>query len=792
MAGHLVVVVHGIGEQVAGETVDAVLAGAIADHQRDRNHIPITVETEVMEVPEYPFPELEPEQGDPDQPESLGDALPGDAETGADAEADRKREVPHFPMHLRHVRSVNDTTAPATTLVDMYWADISPAPKGQLWIALDFVRTLLGIGYLAMENVRSHGSRFSYRCVMGLIWIFYAGIAAINSMLLVGLGLLLLEGQAFTIATGAEGPLFKISNVATNVDRSAGLVIRPEFLVAIAGGITVLGGLLINNLRGSTQLTKQFARGLLIVGLAVLAFVVATSVKPDLLSVFSGREDTDARYINHFVDTIVRVMGLIWCVGLVCCLATYATTFFEARADKRARASVTPDPMSPDIEPETGGPVRIYASICSALILLWMVCVSAFWVFVEWVVSRGGKEDAGPKPSESTPEVDFGVSGLAVDPVPASPMASTLSQLLDTELAEALGGMTVAGAMFLLLVIVGSSVAIRRSQNKHKLDEERHETDRRILLNQRIQLVFAISTFCISATAFLHVLNEWNLIETAWLYNEDGSMRGIDGLASLGFLGLALGVYTFQGTVSGALGVIRDITVYSTTRRLEPWPELERQSAVDHKSNFPIRANIEARFTRVLEIMIWSKKPDRVTIVSHSLGTIVATRCLGKWLQGNDLPDGTLITMGSPVTHIYRRYFPRNFEIAAPLLQKIDWINIFRKDDFVGTYISGLKPPVCNLPVAPGGHSGYFNDDAVWKILRTRARFSLEPRPAAQGGSGPGSSGGEGGVAEDQDAEPPGGEDHGAGGHLGEPGDHADRVGDAQAEEDERGPVGQG
>ena len=195
MPGHLVVVVHGIGEQEAGETVDAVLAGAIADHERVAPDHAISVETEVMQMPSEAFPPPKPKTSENAEKE---------AET-SDKKSDR--EMPHFPMHLRHVRSVKEPEAPATSLVDVYWADISPAPNGQMRTLIDLVRTLLGTGYLAMENARSHGSRFSYRLVLGFVWAFFAGIASINFLLLIGLGLLLFDGVAYELVRDGGRPL---------------------------------------------------------------------------------------------------------------------------------------------------------------------------------------------------------------------------------------------------------------------------------------------------------------------------------------------------------------------------------------------------------------------------------------------------------------------------------------------------------------------------------------------------------------------------------------------------------
>ena len=422
--------------------------------------------------------------------------------------------------------------------------------------------------------------------------------------------------------------------------------------------------------------------------------------------------------------------------------------------------------MPPDAH-ESNGNVRIYASICSALILFWMVFASSFWVFVESAVSSAdrAKEVAIEEGLEG--EDDSEVRAAPEEPPKGPPdsepsEASALSQLLETELAEALGGMTTAVAMLLLLFGMAAFITVQRHKHRQVLHKPDWERTRRLLLNARLQLVFAISTPCIALITAFHIFKEGPWVERflPWLDDFVAVLRGYDGAASLLLLFLAFVIYNRYRAVSAALGIVRDITVYSTTQRLEPWhgytppqkappDETMRQKILrkvkrflrnDYHTgeNFQIRCDIEARFTRVLDVMMRSKQPDRVTIVSHSLGTIVATRCLGRWLTTNSLPEGTvLVTMGSPVTHIYRRYFPDSFELREQL-SSLKWVNIFRTDDFVGTWISGVRG-VQNHHVPAAGHSGYFTDANVWEHLREEAGLGLLPPatgPADGAGAG--------------------------------------------------------
>ena len=80
--------------------------------------------------------------------------------------------------------------------------------------------------------------------------------------------------------------------------------------------------------------------------------------------------------------------------------------------------------------------------------------------------------------------------------------------------------------------------------------------------------------------------------------------------------------------------------------------------------------------------------------------------------------------MGSPFTHVYNHYVPDDFGAPETIVKSEmigDWINIFRIDDFIGTYIgaSDLRGtwPV-NHAVPAAGHTGYWTDRSVVNILK--------------------------------------------------------------------------
>ena len=81
-----------------------------------------------------------------------------------------------------------------------------------------------------------------------------------------------------------------------------------------------------------------------------------------------------------------------------------------------------------------------------------------------------------------------------------------------------------------------------------------------------------------------------------------------------------------------------------------------------------------------------------------------------------------LVTVGSPLTHLYQHYFPAHYPANDPkcaLLQKFvpQWRNVFRTDDFVGTFVTfGSSNPQTqtwpqNTSAKPGGHTEYWQRD---------------------------------------------------------------------------------
>jgi len=123
-----------------------------------------------------------------------------------------------------------------------------------------------------------------------------------------------------------------------------------------------------------------------------------------------------------------------------------------------------------------------------------------------------------------------------------------------------------------------------------------------------------------------------------------------------------------------------------------------------------------------------------LTIVSHSQGSMIAIEVLNDdelaWVN-RKFKQVNFITMGSPFHHIYQEYFqhfypPLDDEQWTNLRSRVSrWLNIFRIDDFVGTDIEFPESlpqtqsgAYSNHEVERKGHMLYWCDRQVLSIIR--------------------------------------------------------------------------
>jgi hypothetical protein len=143
------------------------------------------------------------------------------------------------------------------------------------------------------------------------------------------------------------------------------------------------------------------------------------------------------------------------------------------------------------------------------------------------------------------------------------------------------------------------------------------------------------------------------------------------------------------------------------------------------RRGFPVRREIGGRLFRAIDALLGDRACRQLLVVAHSQGTVILLDALvhemwERHLKGR-VDTLTLITFGSPWTHIYQHYFAADYpEVPGPWLQaladagEVRWFNVFRLDDVIGTQVkmSTVDFPV-NVPIGFGGHVRYWEKEVL-------------------------------------------------------------------------------
>ncbi len=202
----------------------------------------------------------------------------------------------------------------------------------------------------------------------------------------------------------------------------------------------------------------------------------------------------------------------------------------------------------------------------------------------------------------------------------------------------------------------------------------------------------------------------------------------------------------FRSGLREGLHVVTDI-INHFYRRHDLFPRPWGTEAPVNVRDFEIQQRIEHRFHHVLEHLLQDSGATHLSIVAHSQGTIISVDVLS--LSGMDHPTRDrinnrlkslkeihLVTMGSPLGHLYQHYFPSRYQpldsnVWNGLTDRpnLRWVNVYRLDDYIGTFIREAAHPhrqapgfpaketqlPINLPIEPGGHTAYWRQPPVFQ-----------------------------------------------------------------------------
>ena len=160
---------------------------------------------------------------------------------------------------------------------------------------------------------------------------------------------------------------------------------------------------------------------------------------------------------------------------------------------------------------------------------------------------------------------------------------------------------------------------------------------------------------------------------------------------------------------------------------------------VDHftvvHGTYPVRARIAARFRLTIDHLLAGGGKTDLVIIAHSQGTIVALDALNDPQFQEKLAlrasTVTLVTFGSPLEHIYRHYFRKDYpEMISrqfdDFAARVDfrWTNVYRPDDYVGTYIASTpRWGPTNVALPTGGHVRYWEPQVFSRLISAGVLF---------------------------------------------------------------------
>jgi hypothetical protein len=179
----------------------------------------------------------------------------------------------------------------------------------------------------------------------------------------------------------------------------------------------------------------------------------------------------------------------------------------------------------------------------------------------------------------------------------------------------------------------------------------------------------------------------------------------------------ALRVLPYLPFLFGPLAIITDV-VGDVAFFLHP----------DEKNPMSVRRACRDRLRAVLRASPAGSgsAPIGCILVAHSQGSVVA---FDELLADLALAARVqLVTLGSPLESLYGRFLGWNRLGLRGGLGGVHWLNAFRAGDYIGGRIGA---PASNQPLGPGGHTGYWADREVARLLEHCAG-ALPAAPASE------------------------------------------------------------
>ena len=324
MSKKLALVVHGIGEQEAGETLDALVGGLTGDRacviknelrhlrQRNRDH-------------------------DKDTPE---------------------RGIKLYPCHIRRVHRGNDTTV----FAEAFWGDISRGAQGQVRGLIDLFELVMGLGHIVRENaaeIYDKRAAWPRRGANLFVYLLHGPITAFN--------------LAIALATAA---LFAMQALTASAD------LAPSLAVLTAALALVLVYLKLRNPARSYlyQIFRNWMRhtAIMLVAFVVLSHLIAIAIPPEgqaklskiLVSQCPPSRPFAACMDYWYAALLANVIGATWGVALILVVATGVRETIRR------------------FQSESGAVKTLFPQTMALMMIVWMFLVVVLWAAVSQFVIK--------------------------------------------------------------------------------------------------------------------------------------------------------------------------------------------------------------------------------------------------------------------------------------------------------------------------------------------------------------------------------------------------------------------
>jgi hypothetical protein len=606
-----------------------------------------------------------------------------------------------FPARMRRYRSLNDdgSIKHERVIADFYWGDVTAFGISVLNLVLAYFKVAMGLSHAIRENADAvYGKpddpetdtigRWIGKLARGAALTIHGPIIAFNVVLLLGL---LLAAMAKLVFAGAL---------------SADNLLRLQILLVAAAAI---GGGWFLLRRGGAFLYRHLLSWIVLSGVAFLVLGIPELIAGTEPLQFRGAEavkwidgkltsfqcgahannetllkECKSSYAGMFTIGL-RLVAVMW----GCWLLIFAQVIVLAVLGL-VRRPKEDEPQVPNL----------IVPALSLMSLLWFLLIAALWAAV---LKLPGKYNLD---------------------VPEKIVAAALN--------------LISAAVIVLILLGGVAYLVLRRKRElagarpeaYMENADTHANRYRLLIASgllRVLWGFLPLVLAIVALVYIpgtgdvqRVLGEWTV--------------------TIIFALLAIGsflVYSLKAEFAAGIGILADVLAYLNNASWKgdgaspTWLErlLFKGTNAANPHGYWLRRRIHDRLDVLVRSLVRDEKPDRLDIVSHSQGTMIAIDLIGDnggdWLGTlrEEHPKGEmrLVTMGSPYAHLYGNYFPNSFapveELDANKAVLSAWLNIFRIDDFVGTHIGKGEWPV-EFPVAPNGHTNYWVDRGVVMKLR--------------------------------------------------------------------------